>query len=214
MTTNKTFITKAYNDSTVLVFRNDGWFNMTKAANAFGKDLGEFMESPQTVEHINGLSKYFSDEKFFVTKYGSARHPSAGTWAHPKLAVLFGYWIGIKFGVWCELAIDDILRTHRAQEAAAKCARSAGVGSITSQSVNEMLKQIQEVTAKLQAQTRTINEIVARLKKLTCVDIDDTSYMTVDEYLESIGVHNLSDARKKKIEEVAAAYCQDCDENF
>lgn len=35
----------------VFLFREDGYFNMTKAAKVFGKDLSNFMRSPDTLEY-------------------------------------------------------------------------------------------------------------------------------------------------------------------
>lgn len=48
--TSTAIITKTYNDNTVLTFREDGWFNMTKAAKAFGKDVRDFMYSEHDQE--------------------------------------------------------------------------------------------------------------------------------------------------------------------
>ncbi len=33
-----------------------------------------------------------------------------GTWAHPKLAVFFARWLDVRFAVWCDLMVDEILR--------------------------------------------------------------------------------------------------------
>ena len=100
-------ITKTYNESTVLQFRNDGWFNMTKAAKAFDKDLSNFMRLPSTVEYMEALSNSVISTELTEAKSGRYH---GGTWAHPKLAVLFARWLDTKFSVWCDTVIDDILR--------------------------------------------------------------------------------------------------------
>ena len=33
-----------------------------------------------------------------------------GTWAHPKLAVFFARWLDVRFAVWCDVMIEDILK--------------------------------------------------------------------------------------------------------
>lgn len=99
-------ITKTYNESTVLQFREDGWFNMTKAAKAFDKRLQNFMDNAETKEYMAVLTHSISSE---LTEAKSGRY-HGGTWAHPKLAVFFARWLDTKFAVWCDVVIDDILR--------------------------------------------------------------------------------------------------------
>lgn len=47
-------ITKTF-DNVPFVFREDGWFNMTKAAKHFGKRLQDFMDNKETQEYILAL---------------------------------------------------------------------------------------------------------------------------------------------------------------
>ena len=105
-------ITKTYNESAVLAFREDGWFNMTKAAKAFGKDLSNFMRLPSTLEYTEALalSVKITDKELVEIKRGNGQLPQVGTWAHPKLAVFFARWLDTKFAIWCDTVIDDILR--------------------------------------------------------------------------------------------------------
>jgi len=99
-------ITKTYNDTTVLTFREDGWFNMTKAAKAFDRRLDKFWESQETKDYVFALSNTLKTGELMETKRGG----QGGTWAHPKLAVFFARWLNTKFAVWCDIVIDDILR--------------------------------------------------------------------------------------------------------
>ena len=43
-------------------------------------------------------------------KRGWHLNPEVGTWGHPKLAVFFARWLDVKFAVWCDMIIDDLLR--------------------------------------------------------------------------------------------------------
>lgn len=88
------------------MFREDGWFNMTKAAKAFGKLVPKFLELPSTKEYIAALQENIQKSDVLET----ARGRNGGTWAHPKLAVFFARWLDTKFAVWCDVVIDDILR--------------------------------------------------------------------------------------------------------
>lgn len=118
MTTITTFISKTYTTATtaaeasttaVFVFREDGWFNMTKAAKAFGKRPDNFWSAEETQPYCNALKESLKISELIETKRGG----QGGTWAHPKLAVFFARWLDIKFSVWCDAVIDDILRGHQ-----------------------------------------------------------------------------------------------------
>ena len=104
-------ITRNYNDLT-FTFRDDGYFNMTKAAKHFGKDLSHFVRSPATLEFIEVLEEMNREMRGSLTqaKRGYHTHPSVGTWAHPKLAIFFARWLDVRFAVWCDAMIEDILK--------------------------------------------------------------------------------------------------------
>ena len=86
-------------------FREDGYFNMTKAAQAYGKRVSHFWDLPSTKEYVEALANAgFSDI------WNSKRGNGGGTWGHPKLAVFFARWLDVRFSVWCDMTIDKILR--------------------------------------------------------------------------------------------------------
>jgi len=88
-------------------FREDGYFNMTKAAKHFGKDVRKFWINAETQEYLDALNETApKSEQFVQTTMGR----NGGTWGHPKLAVFFSRWLDIKFSIWCDSVIDDLLR--------------------------------------------------------------------------------------------------------
>ena len=120
-------ITKTYNDLT-FTFRADGYFNMTKAAQHFGKKLSHFQDSAETTEYLDalsgltGLAPRNSGSKvgglphnhrtsaLVVVVPGNRYIADRGTWAHPKLAIFFARWLDVRFAVWCDAMIEDILK--------------------------------------------------------------------------------------------------------
>ncbi|PMR71365.1 KilA-N domain-containing protein [Halomonas heilongjiangensis] len=106
---NNQLITKQWNDKT-LTFREDGYFNMTMAAKAFGKDLSNFMRSPETKEYIAELSRAVKSTDLLIKVPGNRYIPDRGTWAHPELAVFFARWLDVRFALACDLMIKEILR--------------------------------------------------------------------------------------------------------
>lgn len=120
-------------------FNADGWFNATEAAKRFNKEPFAWINQRETMEYIAALAGYHGNSGFVQeikeikgldgksaksrrlildlvkrtslvrTKAGPQLH-GGGTWMHPKLAVPFARWLDVKFGVWCDLQIDSIIR--------------------------------------------------------------------------------------------------------
>lgn len=98
-------------------FREDGWFNMTKAAQHFGKQLNNFWVSPETKEYMAALASTLNSkgQELVQAIPGNRYTPNRGTWAHPKLAIFFARWLDVRFAVWCDAVIEDTL-TKKAEE--------------------------------------------------------------------------------------------------
>lgn len=106
-------------------FREDGWFNMTKAAKHFGKDIKDFFDNKSTTEYMDELSRLIGGNgPVKETKRGNWNLPGVGTWGHPKLAVFFARWLDVRFAVWCDAVIEDIL-TKKAELVITKPQESA-----------------------------------------------------------------------------------------
>lgn len=99
-------ITRDFNGSPI-VFRADGWFNMTKAAQHFGRDVRKFFANQETLEYLQALAANAPKSAQLVE---ARRGNGGGTWAHPKLAVFFARWLDVRFSVWCDAVIEDILK--------------------------------------------------------------------------------------------------------
>lgn len=105
-----------------IVFREDGYINITKAAKHFGKKLSHFWDSPQTREYMGALSQMpgFRGIKLVITSKGRYGE----TWVHPKMAVMVARWLDVRFAVWCDLMIDNILRGNIQTEVAVSWTRA------------------------------------------------------------------------------------------
>ena len=120
-------------------FTDDGWFNATEVAAQFGKEASDWLRQRDTAEYVSALASFRDGSGFLPefckiteldgssaasrskllklvkstgfarTKAGSLAN-GGGTWLHPKLAVAFARWLDVKFGIWCDMQIDDILR--------------------------------------------------------------------------------------------------------
>lgn len=107
------------------MFREDGYINMTKACAAFGKRITHFWDNASTDEYLVALhhalakntrnSGEFNQEDVrlavnYLVEFRRGR--TGGTFCHPKLAVFFARWLDVRFAVWCDLMIDNILQGH------------------------------------------------------------------------------------------------------
>jgi hypothetical protein len=110
----RALITKTYNGTHVLTFREDGYFNMTQAAKVFGKTLENFVRLPSTREYCEALSNTLEITGLELIQVipGNRYVADRGTWAHPKLASFFARWLDVKFAAWCDTVIHDILHGY------------------------------------------------------------------------------------------------------
>jgi hypothetical protein len=105
------------------VFREDGWFNMTKAAYHFGKQLSNFWIAAETKTYLDAVAATLEFKVAPVDLFKAVR--GQGTWAHPKLAVFFARWLDVRFAVWCDAMIDDILKGNAEVTITAALGRSS-----------------------------------------------------------------------------------------
>ena len=84
---------------------------MTKAAQYFGKRMDNFFANEETRAYADALEAItgIPGNALIQAKRGGAPG-NGGTWAHPKLAVFFARWLDVRFAVWCDLMVDEILR--------------------------------------------------------------------------------------------------------
>jgi hypothetical protein len=159
------------------VFREDGYFNMTKAAHAYGKLLDNFWTTKGTFEYLETLGVALGKlpeiqgvwrDELSLDEIGvrikSIRNccsertvgRSGGTWAHPKLAVYFARWLDPKFAVFCDMVIDDILR-NKAKLTLTKPKESAVMALPQSylESLQELVKAV-AAQEELKAQNATL----------------------------------------------------------
>ncbi|MGB0218801.1 MAG: KilA-N domain-containing protein [Sinimarinibacterium flocculans] len=104
-----TTLVEASFNGLVVHFTDDAWFDATSAAAKFGKRVDNWMRLQETKEYLVAMRDFSnaSDVREFV-KPRMGRN--GGTWLHPRLAVAFARWLDPKFGVWCDLQIDALIR--------------------------------------------------------------------------------------------------------
>ena len=98
-----------YQDMSVdLPFMEDAFFNATVAADAFGKRPNDWLSLESTKEYLAVLSEIFKYQDSWYLKVRQGRH-GGGTWLHPDLAIPFCRWLDVRFAVWCDQQIKQIL---------------------------------------------------------------------------------------------------------
>lgn len=93
-----------------LQFRGgDGYFNMSDAARAYGKDVYEFLSQPSTSEYMHVLVRAKPEKTLIEVKSNSSKPPTLVTWAHPLLALLFIRWLDAGKAVVYDLMMQQVL---------------------------------------------------------------------------------------------------------
>lgn len=116
-------LVKANYKEMAVTFTEDAWFNATVVAEHYGKRPNDWMALDETKAYLAALQEFQNtilagnmncakegDSRIWVkTKRGK----NGGTWMHPDLAVPFARWLDMRFGVWCDQQIKQILNgTH------------------------------------------------------------------------------------------------------
>ncbi|OIN07927.1 KilA-N domain-containing protein [Oceanisphaera psychrotolerans] len=171
-------------------FREDGYFNMTKAAATFGKEAKEFLRLPSTIQYMEAM-----ENVGFSHLYEIKRGRNGGTWGHPKLAVFFARWLDPKFAVFCDAVIDDILN-KKAELNITKPEQSMTMQ--VPQSFPEALRlaaELAEQAAKLEAENKEMSD------ELNLVTLDEYRALT-HRYFDRSYTMRLAFMAKKLLEEV------------
>lgn len=103
------FITLNYEGHAINI-TNDGWFDATTAAAKYGKKPVKWLELPETQRYMAALARLLNVRKSDLYKSKPGRF-CGGTWLHPKLAVAFARWLDDDFSLWCDLQIEEVIRS-------------------------------------------------------------------------------------------------------
>ncbi|MBU0563102.1 MAG: KilA-N domain-containing protein [Gammaproteobacteria bacterium] len=69
--------------------------------------MERFWETVDAIPYVDELSLITGKPRNELVQ--AKRGNGGGTWAHPKLAVFYARWLDVKFAVFCDAVIDDIL---------------------------------------------------------------------------------------------------------
>lgn len=176
------------------MFRQDAYFNMTKAAQYFGKRLDNFLLSEDTKEYISALEQALisnpcnsGTRKVVEVKRGNGQLPQVGSWAHPKFAVFFARWLDPKFAVWCDMMIDDILNKK------ADVTITKPEESMVANLPMSFLDTARHLVAALEKQ----EEMKVKIVELeTTIDAQQDDVVFVQKYVEADGLHKFREVAK------------------
>lgn len=157
-----------------ITIRDDGWFNATEAAAKFGKKPLLWLRQRDTVEYLSELASSHGKGDFleqfnkikdldgdsaksqaqllalakqtgFVTSKAGSPVNGGGTWLHPKLAVPFARSLDVRFAIWCDAQIDDIVRGKQ------DWSRMRHMSAASAKLLHAMIKECKEAAGKVAA---------------------------------------------------------------
>jgi len=106
---------RKYNDLKI-DFSFDGiiYLNATKTAKLFNTKPDNWLRNKDAKEYIKALKNRFSNlrnEELVIKKQGG-KADEQGTWIHKSLIILFARWLSPDFAIWCDLQIEEILKSQ------------------------------------------------------------------------------------------------------
>lgn len=109
-------IVRKWNNEVEVIQHADGSFDATTLATSFGKRSHEYLRLPRTIEYIEELSRELKmssgmDEQnaansIVLTQRGGV---NPGTRFHPRLMIDYGRWLSVKFAVWLDAWVLELL---------------------------------------------------------------------------------------------------------
>lgn len=136
-----------YNGNPV-TFRNENgiiYVNATEMAKHFNKVPYEYLRLPTTIELINELTdtgkSRNGDNQLIITERGGI--DGGGSWFHEDLALDYARWLSVKFRVWTNNRIKELLKNGYTK-----------LDTITRKDLARMLYEAEEAKEKLEAENQ------------------------------------------------------------
>lgn len=150
---------------------------MTKVIKHYpGKRLRHFWANKETEAYFIALAEMSGIPDISETKKGR----NGGTYCHPKLAVFFARWLDVRFAVWCDLIIDNILHGHLQVQSV--------VPTREVQALEASIREAQSLVLGLTAEKKALEGKVKALQEEGFKGLVPDGWMTAWCFLEDIGV--------------------------
>jgi hypothetical protein len=107
-------ISRNYNDIEVIFGNSDSlYINATQIAKHFNKLPADWLRLKDTKAYLEAISHYGNSHNgdLVVVRKGGNDKFITGTWIHKKLIIAFARWLDPYFAVWCDLQIEEILKS-------------------------------------------------------------------------------------------------------
>lgn len=140
-----------------------------------------------TSEYLDALSTLNTGKTgiWLETRRGNG----GSTWAHPKLAVRFAQWLDVRFAVWCDSIIEDILTKKadltitKPEESATVAATQAGMGldlaATLAQSILAAVSSVKQIENRVETLEKNV-EFSSELVTYEADWLSDTCELSAD----------------------------------
>jgi hypothetical protein len=117
-----TIISKEFDGSEIIFSlqsdKSNLYLNATQTAKKFNKLPKDWLKTADTKNYILSLEKFYNlkEKELIIVKKGNfSTGEKQGTWIHQKLIIAFARWLSPDFAVWCDLQIEEILKSQNSQ---------------------------------------------------------------------------------------------------
>jgi hypothetical protein len=147
----KTYIYNQTNISVDFLLDETIYINATKVAKQFNKLPADWLRTKETKEYIKAIAHYgnLHNGDLVVVRKGGNDLSLTGTWIHRKLIIAFARWLSPDFAVWCDMTIEDILKSkQQTPETAHQTQNETFDLSFYSQEIEKMAKLVEFLNSK------------------------------------------------------------------
>ncbi len=150
----KTYIYNQTNISVDFLLDETIYINATKVAKEFNKLPADWLKTKETKAYLEAFSRYdlyhngIHNGDFIVVRQGGIPQEQ-GTWIHRKLIITFARWLSPDFAVWCDMTIEDILKSkQQTPETAHQIQNETFDLSFYTQEIEKMAKLVEFLNSK------------------------------------------------------------------
>lgn len=143
-----------YNENQVTIqLEGDGMVNTTKLAKNFGKHKRPqlWLRTKAAKEYLEAYSCDAQICASALTQTVRGGDLPQGTWMHPDIAIEYARWLNPRFGIWCNLRIQELMRNGY---------------TLTEEFKQQMREQIEALRSAMEKLQQNCNFLVERNKEL------------------------------------------------
>jgi hypothetical protein len=168
---NELIISKVFEDEKIFFkkIQDELYLNATLTAKKFKKQPSDWLKIKETKAYLNAFSRseHIPNGELVVIRQGGNDKNNQGTWIHKSLIILFARWLSPDFAVWCDLQIEEILKSKNSQPVQTQ---TFDLDSYISES-EKLIKLIKIITSENAMTLHYLDKLTKKLNLKSPIDL-------------------------------------------